>query len=222
MTPDDLTQPMTPRPTPRAAQSPYHSPFNAPTTVRPPRRPTIPRAGRGPLWGALGFVVGCVLATMVALVLLAPARAPSAPAQTSGAALTVTLTDTLLTQSLGSNLGSSLGTGAVALVQPRAHIQSNGQIVISGALQGTIESGSDVTIVIQPFVSHNTLAIRVLRASVAGIALPPSMLDSLRAQVNQQLRQSSRISLGVGQSLVVTGVSFTNGAMTLTYAPGVA
>lgn len=221
MTPDDVTQPVTQRPAPRAARR-AQSPFNTPTTVRPPRRSQWPRAGRGPLWGALGFVVGCLLTTMVALALLAPAPAPSAPAQTSGAALTVTLTDALLTQSLSSNLGSGLGAGAVALVQPRAHIQANGYIVVSGALQGTIESGSAVTIVIQPFVTHNTLAIRVLRASVAGIALPPSMLDSLRDQVNQQLQQSSRISLGVGQSLVVTGVSCANGAMTLTYAPGAA
>ncbi len=173
------------------------------------------RAGRGVLWGIVGFVVGGLLTLALALVALAPAPAPSAPAQTSGAALTVTLTDTLLTQSLNSNLGS----GAVALGQPRAHIQANGQLVISGVLQGPAGAGSDVTVVTQPYVSQHTLAIRVLRASVAGFAIPPSALDSMRDQINQQLARSSHVSMGVGGALVVSGVSFANGSMTLSYAP---
>jgi hypothetical protein len=164
----------------------------------------------------VGFIVGCTLTTLLALALLAPQPAPNTSAQTTGAALTVTLTDTLLSQSLGSNLG----TGAVTLTQPRAHIQANGQIVVSGVLQGgALASGSAVTIVTQPYVSQNTLAIRVLRASVGGVVLPTLALDALRDQINQQLAQSSHISLGVGQALVVSGVSFANGTMTLTYTP---
>lgn len=212
MTPDDLTQPMTQQPAARAQWPSY----DAPTRMSAPmRRPTPTRAGRGWIWGIVGFVVGCVVTLAIALVALAPAPAPSEPAQASGAALTVTLTDTLLTQSLSSSLGS----GATTLAQPRAHIESNGQIVISGALQRLTGAGNEVTIVTQPYVSQHTLAIRVLRASVDGFALPPTSLDSMRDQINQQLARSSRVSMGVGSALVVSGVSFANGSMTLTYAP---
>jgi hypothetical protein len=168
----------------------------------------------------LGFAIGCLLTTVVAVALLAPAPAPSAPAQTNGATLNITLTDALLTQSLSSNLGAGLGAGGVALTQPQVHIQANGEMVVSGTLQGSIAAGSDATVVVQPYVSQNTLALRTLRASIAGISLPTTVVAALLDQVNQQLRQSSRISYGVGQALVVTGVSFADGAMTLSYAPG--
>ncbi|HZC06977.1 MAG TPA: hypothetical protein VE338_15185 [Ktedonobacterales bacterium] len=207
-----MTQQPGPAPAPHAAWPLY----DAPTRFsRAPLSPQRGRVGRGWFWAVIGFLAGCLLTLVVAMAALAPAPAPSVPAQSRGAALTVTLTDTLLTQSLGSNLGA----GVVAVAQPRAHIQANGRIVISGVLQGITGAGSDITVVTQPYVSQHTLAIRVLRASVAGFALPPSSLNSMRDQINQQLAQSSRISLGVGSALVVSGVSFANGSMTLTYAP---
>ena len=219
MIPDDLTQPITQQPAPSPAPREPWPGYDAPTLMQPPtpspvRRFPASRGGLGLIWGIVGFVIGCLLTLALAMALLAPSPAPSAPAQTSGAALTVTLTDTLLTQSLNANLG----TGAAALGQPRAHIQSNGQIVISGALQGLTGGGSPVTVVTQPYVSQHTLAIRVLRASIDGFAVPPSALNSMRDQINQQLARSSRVSMG-GGALVVSGVSFANGSMTLTYAP---
>ncbi len=197
-----------PRPTPPGR--------NIPRRRRTTRPLSQPRAGRGALWGALGFIVGCILTTVVALALLAPSPLPSASGPATGSALTVTLTDTLLTQSLSSNMGA----GAVAIVQPQAHIRANGQIVVTGTLQGSSPlAGSAVTVVTQPYVSQNTLAIRVLRASVDDFALPTAVFDGLLDQVNRQLVQSSRISFGVGQALVVTGVSFAEGKMTLSYTP---
>jgi hypothetical protein len=41
----------------------------------------------------------------------------------------------------------------------------------------------------------------------------------MRDQINASLARSSQVSLGVGKTLVVSGVSCSNGAMTLTYAP---
>lgn len=215
MTPNDVTQPFEQPTTPRAW------PQQTPRQPMPQHQMAPqPRGRRSGLWVALAFVAGCVLTAIIALAALAPAPAPSASAQNSGAALKVTLTDALLTTAMSSSQGTSQTASAVTLAQPRAHIQANGDITISGVLQGTpMASGSVVTIVAQPYVSQNTLAVKVLRASVAGIALPPSLLNTLRDQINQQLAQSSHVSLGVGQGLVVSGVSFTDGSMTLSYAP---
>lgn len=211
MTPDDVTQSYTRRPAP----SPGWPRQDAPTM--PPRgSPRGSRSRRGGLlWGGLGFVVGVILTAVIALAALAPAPASSVAAQPDGAALSVTLTDALLTQAISSNLQA----GAGSLAQARAHIQANQRIVISGQLQGSSDAGSLVTIVTQPYVSQHTLAIRVLRASFGGVALPTALFDAMCDQINARLAHSSQISLGAGKSLVVSGVSCSNGAMTLTYTP---
>ena len=163
----------------------------------------------------MGFIVGCVLTALVAMAALAPTPAP-ASARTGGAALRVTLTDSLLTTAMDSGQQSS----ALSLSQARAHIQSNGRIIISGVLQGSpLGAGNDVTVVAQPYVSQNALAIKVLRASVSGFAVPPATLATLTDQVNRQLTHSSHVSLGVGQNLVVSTVTFADGSMTVSYAP---
>lgn len=209
MTPDDVTQPYTPRPQ-HSPNWPAYEPLTAPSrAVRPPR------ARGGCLWGIAGFVVGVLLTAVIALAALAPVPAPSVAAQPNGAALTVTLTDTLLTQAIGSSVDA--GTGSLA--QAHAHIQANGQIVVSGQLAGSSSAGSAVTIVVQPYVSQHTLAVKVLRVAYGGAALPTMLLDSMRDQINASLARSSRVSLGVGKTVVVSGVSCSNGAMTLTYAP---
>lgn len=205
MIPDDVTQPYQPSATPRSW---------------PPARPTRPprqsRQGRGLVWGIVGFIAGCILTALVAMAAFVPAPAPSAATQSSAAVLKVTLTDSLLTTAMASGQQPS----AVSLTQPRAHIQPNGEIVITGVLEGTpVAAGSAVTVVTQPYVSQRTLAIKVLRASVGGFALPPATLNLLRDQINQQLAKSSHVSLGVGQGLDVSGIVFDNGAMTISYSP---
>lgn len=210
MTPDDLTQPI------RQQSAPYAA-WPTPAAQRPPQSWQPRRSGRGRLWAVMGFVVGGLLAALITLALVAPPPAPNAAAQTSGTALTVTMTDTLLTQAFS---GSAQGGGVATLSQARAHIQANGQIVISGVLQSAqLGAGSPVTLIAQPYVSNGVLAVKFLRVSIGGIALPTATLNTVRDQINQQLAKSSHISLGVGQALSVSGVSFADGKMTLTYAP---
>ncbi|HEX8730150.1 MAG TPA: hypothetical protein VF739_16075 [Ktedonobacterales bacterium] len=209
MTPDDMTQPYTQRPT----QPPNWPAHESPTT--PWRAIRQPRGRAGCLWGAGGFVLGIVLAALIALAALAPAPAPSVAAQPKGAALAVTLTDTVLTQAIASNVQA--GTGSLA--QARAHIQANSEVVITGKLAGLSGAGTTVTIVTQPYVSDHTLAVRVLRVGYGGLALPTALLDAMRDQINASLARSSQVSLGVGETLAVSGVSFSNGSMTVTYEP---
>lgn len=206
MIPDDVTQPFQPSEMPRSWQQ------SGP-------QPRAPRAPRGWLAGVLaivGFIVGCALASLVAMAVFAARPAPISSATTGVAALKVTFTDGLLTTAMTSNPQS----GGVSLAQARAHIQANGDIIISGVLSGTpVGAGSVVTVVAQPYVSQNTLAVKILRASVGGFAVPPAALNPLRDQINQQLAKSSHISLGVGQGLAVSDVTFSDGAMTVSYVP---
>lgn len=224
MTSNDRTEPMAPSASERGAPQPwpaYGAAYDAPTIAprqplppRPLQQLREPRRPRPALWAALGFLAGVILTAILALGLLAPAPAPT-ESPTTNAALKVTLTDALLTNSLNAAPPS----GSVTLTRNRVHIQSNGQIVVSGTLSaGALTSGSPYTIVAQPYVNQNTLTVKVLRASVSGLALPTIALGPIQGQLNQQLAQSSRISLGVGQALVVSGVGFANGAMTITYA----
>ena len=212
MIPDDVTQPFQPSATPR----PW------PPSAAHGMAPRPPRQSRGWLAGILavvGFIVGCSLASGVAMALFAGSPAPVSPTASGSAALKVMFTDQLLTTAMASAQPS----GGVSLTQARAHIQpsgAGGEITISGTLTGTpVGAGSTVTLVAQPYVSQNTLAIKIVRASVGGVALPPATLNALRDQINQQLAKSSHISLGVGQGLVVSGISFADGSMTVSYMP---
>jgi hypothetical protein len=167
------------------------------------------------LWAALGFIVGCVLTAVAMWAILAPP--PALAAQTSPpqvVVLRMTVTDTLLTQSLDADAGLA----PVPVSQLRAHIQADGDVVVSGAMQA-IPSGPETSFVfdMQPYVSHHTMLVRIVRASVGGNAVPPSAFDALRDKVNQQLAPSSRLSLGAGQPLVATAMNFADGALTVSY-----
>lgn len=187
-----------------------------PQGVYEPRNGRGGHGGRSALWAALAFIAGSLLTTILMLVILAPRPVTSETTQAGSVAFTVTVTDTLLSTALGANQQA----GGITLTQLHAHIQANGQIAITAAVQGaSTAAGNSVTVILQPYVSQRTLTVKILRASLDNIALPPEILNALRDQINQQLAQSSRVSFGSGQALEVSGVSFASGAMTIAYAP---
>ena len=211
MLPDDVTQPYQQTAAPHA---PWQAPM--PQGVYEPRNGRGGHGGRSALWAALAFIAGSLLTTILMLVILAPRPVTSETTQAGSVAFTVTVTDTLLSTALGANQQA----GGITLTQLHAHIQANGQIAITAAVQGaSTAAGNSVTVILQPYVSQRTLTVKILRASLDNIALPPEILNALRDQINQQLAQSSRVSFGSGQALEVSGVSFASGAMTIAYAP---
>jgi hypothetical protein len=158
-----------------------------------------------------------VITGLLALALFSAPNIPVGAISPSGVALKVTLTDALLTSQIAASQRNASG---IALANPRAHIQADGRLVISGTLQGMlVGSGSTATVVMQPYVQRHTLAISLVSAKVGGITVPPALLGSFRDQINSQLAKTGHLSLGADQALMVGGVAFENGAMTVSFIP---
>lgn len=212
MSSDDVTQPYFPTaepttwaPTPQPARRGYA-----------PQR--APRRLGGP-WGclgvALGFVAGAVVTALLALALFAAPPAPSVTSAAGAVALKVTLTDTLLTAQLVEAQRNAAGD---ALAQPRVHVRADGRIVVSGRLPDAGSfSGAMATVVARPYVSQGKLAVTLTNATVGGVPVPLAAVSAVGERINQQLARASRLSAGAGASLEVSAVSFSDGAMTLTY-----
>lgn len=211
MSTDDVTQPWFP-----TAETTTWPPSPPTASRNPARRP--PRrfgAGLGCLGVALGFGAGVIVTALLALALFAAPPAPSASGS-AGLALKVTLTDALLTKQLAD--AQRAATNGV-LAQPRVHVQADGKIVISGVLQGAGSfSGATATVVARPYVSQGRLAVTLTNATIGGFPVPLAAVSAVRDQMNQQLARASRFNVGAGESLVVSRVTFSDGALTLVYA----
>lgn len=212
MSTDDVTQPWFP-----TAETTTWPP-DPPTTASryPARSPRRFVAGWGCLGVALGFLAGVIVTALLALALFAAPPAPAASGSAGAVALKVTLTDTLLTKQLVD--AQRAATGGV-LAQPRVHVQADGRIVISGVLQGSgAFTGATATVVARPYVSQGRLAVTLTNATIGGFPVPLAAVSAVRDQMNQQLARASRFNVGAGESLVVSRVTFSDGALTLVYA----
>ena len=196
-----------------AQASPDHPTWPTSPTSRPPRQPRLARPNGCAL--ALG-IVGAFVAGVILTALVFTFTAPKAPLSTStsqtGGALRVTITDTFLNDALNASGGDGLS-------QIQSHIQSNGRLTISGVLQGTpIGSGETAVVVLAPAVSQGKLIVNPVSGSIGGFPLPGLALDSVASTVNQQLSQANSLSIGGGLNLSVKSITFTDGAMTISYA----
>ncbi len=209
---DDATVPMQSPPNypswraqPPSPQSPQSPPSRLPASFWP---------GCGIALAVVGaFIAGAIISALIVGVLFAKAPAPATSSNSTGGALTVTITDTLLNKALN---GSS-ASGSLTNIQ--THIEANGQLTISGVLQGTLfGSGQTAVIVLAPSVSQGELTVKAVSGSVGGFPLPGLALNPIVSSMDQQLAKASSLSIGGGQSLTIKGISFANGAMTLTYA----
>ncbi len=159
------------------------------------------------------FIAGMVISTLLGAVLFAQAPNPATSSSASGGALKVTITDAFLNEALNASSAS----GSLSNIQ--THIQENGQLTISGTLQRTIiASGQTAVIVLAPSVSQGKLTVKIVSGSVGGFPLPGLALNPIVSSINQQLVKASRLSIGGGQHLTISGISFASGEMTLVYA----
>lgn len=203
--------------------TPYNAPLNAPTwpTPTPPAPPTraqaaAPRRARfgcGALLGLVGaFALGVIVTALVFSAFFLATPAPAAPSSTGSAALKITVTDALLTDELNANSDG-------ALAQPKIHIGSDGNITVSGVLQGTpVGAGQTAVVVLAPRVAQSKINVTAISGSVAGFPVPAAALAPIGSQITSALAQSSSVPLSNSQSLTVTGISFADGQMTIAYA----
>lgn len=213
---DEATVPMqapSDHPTwPATPPSPLAGAAGSSRSPRPLSQPFSMRRGCGvALLVAGAFIAGAIISALVFSALFLPSPSPATSSNPGNGSLRVTITDAFLNEALSSNAGGSLS-------HAQAHIQSNGEITISGELQSVILfSGQNAVIVLAPSVVQNKLTIKAVSASVGGVPLPALALTPITSSLNQQLAQASAPSLGGGQSLTVKSVTFTNGEMTIIY-----
>ncbi|MDE3231098.1 MAG: hypothetical protein KGO05_14565, partial [Chloroflexota bacterium] len=79
-------------------------------------------------------------------------------------------------------------------------------------------SGATATVVARPYVSQGRLTVTLTNATIGGFPVPLAAVSAVRDQMNQQLARASRFNVGAGESLVVSRVTFSDGALTLVYA----
>ncbi len=208
------------------ATLPMQASSDYPTWPSPPSpsmgAPGSPGFSRPPssIWRGCGvalavtgaFIAGAVIAALLVSALFIPAPTPATSSKPTNGALKVTITDAFLNEALkASSAGDTLS-------DVQAHIQSNGEITISGVLRGSIiASGQDTVIVLAPSVSQNKLTVNAVSASVGGVPLPALALTPITSSLNQRLAQASDPSIGGGQSLTVKGITFADGEMTIIY-----
>jgi hypothetical protein len=206
---DDATVPM--------PQPDDHPTWPVAGPSRPPRlAPVSPTARRSGCWLWLGvtgaFVAGLIVSAVIVGAALAPKAFSSTSASQTGGVLKVTITDTYLDKALNASEAGSLA-------QIQAHITTNGELTISGVLQGTgAGAGQTAVVVLAPAVSQGAVIVQAISGSVGGFPLPGDALDSIASAANQQLTPGSSVSLGGGQRLTAQSVSFADGQMTIAYA----
>ena len=212
---DDATVPMQSPPHPPAWRAQPPAPqFHQSRQTPPSRLPNSLRPGCGSALAIVGaFIAGAIISALIVGALFAQAPAPATSSSSTGGALRVTVTDSLLNKALNASSASS------ALSNMQSHIGANGQLTISGVLQGTLfGSGQTAVIVMSPSVSQGKLSVKAVSGSVGGFPLPGLALTPIVTSMDQQLGKASSLSIGGGQRVTIKGISFASGEMTLTYA----
>ena len=217
MTYEDATEPV--RRNPNQPTWPASPTSPLPAQSRQSRLPVSRRPGCGVALAIVGaFIAGAALSALIVSALFTQAPAPVTSSSATGGALTVTVTDTFLNKALNDQTLNASGAGGY-LTHVQTHIETSGQLTIAGTLQGVpFASGQTAVIALAPSVSQGKLLITPISGSVGGFALPALVLNPIASSVNQQLTQANAIPLGGGQQLTAQGITFTNGAMTISYA----
>ncbi len=194
-----------------------HSVRKRPAPSEAPKQGLVGRI----IWGLVTLLIGGVLGAILAtawLVWLAPSPQAPLPNPPGHGDLSLTLDDAFLTnvaQSAANNAGLP-----VPITNVHAHIQSNDTIAITGDAGGILFFGAThFSAVAQPRVVNGHLTVHLLSGNVGGATAPGGMLSALESSINQQLSSTAFSPTFNGVQYVVTGVSTSNGLMTVKLGP---
>lgn len=112
--------------------------------------------------------------------------------------VTVTFTDDELNQAITFQQQTQEG-GQVAM-QNAAVVFTDGSIILTG--QVTTPVTAQFTVVFRPFIANGTLQFDVVSATVGNVNVPPALLNSAEATLNN--------TLGAALSQLPTGVTLTS------------
>jgi hypothetical protein len=217
------TQPITmdepPTPKPRKRQT-GHSVRKRPTPTSKLPQGLVARI----IWGVVTLLIGGVLGALLTftwLVWLAPGPQAPLPVTAGHGDVSLTMDDAFLTnvaQSAANNAGLP-----VPISNVHAHIQANDSIAITGDAGGFFFFGpTHFSAQAQPRVVNGHLTVHLLKGNVGGATAPATMLSALENSINQQLSSPAFSPTFNGVQYVVTGVSTTNGLMTVKLGPKLA
>jgi hypothetical protein len=164
------------------------------------------------LWAVVGFTVGMVF-TLLALILLAPAppQTVSPPPLSSG--ITVSIDDASLSQVITDGLTQADVPFHVSNIQARI---LPGEIVyISGDASVSILGPQQLAVTGQLTVLDGRLSMHITRAAIGALALPAPVVSAIEKSLNEQFVQLGGLLVLGGNRYVVTGISTTNGLLTL-------
>ncbi len=173
------------------------------------------------IWGLVTLLIGALIGALFMvswLVWLAPVAQKPLPNPSGQGAISLTVDDAFLTN-VAQNAANTAGL-PVTITNVHAHIQANGTIAITGVVPGFfILPATSFSALAQPLVVNGHLTIHLLSGEIGGAAAPTSTLQALESSINQQLSGSALSPTFNGVQYVVTGVTTTNGEMTVKLGP---
>jgi hypothetical protein len=164
------------------------------------------------LWGAVGLVFGIAL-TLFVLIWLAPqppALHSPAPAPND---ITVTLDDANLAQVMADSLtqaGLPFATHDV-----RAHILPNDIVTMSVETSLTLLPDRRLTATAHLAVRGGHLSLRITSGTIGGLALPAPLVTAIENGLNNEFVTLGGLLILGSTKYVVTGLTTTQGRMTL-------
>jgi hypothetical protein len=164
------------------------------------------------LWGAVGLVFGIAL-TLFVLIWLAPqppALHSPAPAPND---ITVTLDDANLAQVMADSLPQA-GL-PFATHDMRAHILPNDIVTMSAETSLTLLPDRRLTATAHLAVRGGHLSLRITSGTIGGLALPAPLFTAIENGLNNEFVTLGGLLILGSTKYVVTGLTTTQGRMTL-------
>jgi hypothetical protein len=165
--------------------------------------------------GIFGFVVG-ILFTVLVLLVFKPHDTPVV-AQPGAGDVTISLDDTFITSQAAR--GVTQAQLPFTLSQVQAHI-SAGNVISIGGVAATPLGNQQFAASTQVSVANGHIVSHLTMAQVNSLPLPSPVTSALDVAINAQLASSIDKMLPSSTGLTLSGVTTTDGHLTLMVAQG--
>lgn len=174
------------------------------------RRP--PRGGQL-LWGVSGLIAGIVL-TVLVLIWAAPSPPAVVKSPRSTSDVSITINDDVLTNLAAAGIAQAglpfTVTNIQAHIQPNEIVHMTGDVPILGGLDMRRLSATA-----HLDTRNGHLVMNITNASVGGLTLPSILVAAIESSFDVKSSELTNSLVVANTHYIVSGVSSTNGALTL-------
>lgn len=124
--------------------------------------------------------------------------------------VSVTLTDAELNQVIQASQEAAAQAGRNVQIENAQASFTGGNIIVTGNVTEPLTAALNVTF--RPYVANNTLQFEVVNATVGGITVPPTLLQSAEATLNSTLGEAMN---NLPAQFVLQDVIMSEGTMTV-------